>query len=376
MFYRLPRYLLGTLIALFAAVSQAQAPDILVGQVGPFTGLPSSDAHDVRDGIQAHFKQVNETGGVRGRKLALFTLDDTFKGDVFLERFKEALLRKPVALLTPVGSAALTQLLKSNLLDAADIVILNAIPGAEAFRSPGHPKLFHIRAGDKAQLDRILNHCKTLGLVKIHVLYQDLPIGEAGLAVVRATAQALGGMTISASMSKHADDALAPAAQASAAAQPQGVVVIGSPKFMADAMAQLRKAGVNQAAFALSYLPTPLAVKIIGQGSRGLGITQTFPNPNGRNQPLQRDFQVAMSKAFPDIKTYSPFHLEGYVTARVLVAALRRSESATTPAGLSKALHELGEVDLGGFRVNFGKGNIGSSWTDIGVVSDNGRLIY
>jgi len=36
----------------------------------------------------------------------------------------------------------------------------------------------------------------------------------------------------------------------------------------------------------------------------------------------------------------------------------------------------MGEVDLGGFRVNFARSNIGSSYVDIGVVNADGRLIY
>lgn len=363
--------------ALVTATFALQAQDIVVGQVAPFTGLPSPDAHEIRDGARAYFDMVNQGGGIRGRKLSMFTLDDGFKGDVFIERFQEAMLKKPVALLSPIGSAALSKLLKDGVLDAADIVIINAIPGAEAFRSPGHPKLFHISAGDKAQLDRILVHCKTLGVLNIHVLRQDLPIGEAGLAVVRATAQTMGGLTIGASTSAHTDLALADAAKKAAASSPQGLIVIGTPKFMADAVDQLRKAGAKQAAFALSYLPTPLAVKIIGAaGARGLGITQTFPNPNSQNLAVQRDFQDAMRKSKPDIKSYSPFHFEGYISARVLVAALKRTEGTPTATAIAKALHEMGEIDLGGFRVNFAKGNIGSAWTDIGVVSTSGRLVY
>jgi branched-chain amino acid transport system substrate-binding protein len=268
MFGRTLRALTALALSAFAICAQAQ--DIVIGQIGPFTGLPSPDAHEIRDGARAYFDQVNQSGGLRGRKLSLFTLDDTFKGDVFLERFKEAMAKRPVALISPIGSAAMTKLLKEGALDAADIVIVNAIPGSEAFRHPGHPKLFHIRAGDKAQLDKILLHCKTLGIVRLHVVYQDLPIGEAGLGAVKVTAQAMGGMTIDATLSKHSDEALQAAAKAAAAQAPQGVIVIGSPKFMADAVSQLRKAGIKQAAFALSYLPTPLAVKVIGEdGARG-----------------------------------------------------------------------------------------------------------
>ena len=64
--------------------------------------------------------------------------------------------RKPVALLNPVGSAALKRMLDDKMLDQTDVIVLNAIPGAEALRNPGHPKLFHIRAGDRQQIEKIV----------------------------------------------------------------------------------------------------------------------------------------------------------------------------------------------------------------------------
>jgi branched-chain amino acid transport system substrate-binding protein len=67
--------------------------------------------------------------------------------------------------------------------------------------------------------------------------------------------------------------------------------------------------------------------------------------------------------------------MEGYITARVFAEAARRSRSLN-PSGIAQALRAMGEVDLGGFRVNFAKGNLGSNWVDIGVVSGDGKLLY
>jgi len=43
---------------------------------------------------------------------------------------------------------------------------------------------------------------------------------------------------------------------------------------------------------------------------------------------------------------------------------------------LAASLHSMGELDLGGFRVDFSRGNVGSRFVDIGVVNADGRLIY
>ena len=364
-------------LALTAAASGTMAQDISVVQIAPFSLPAIHEPAEVREGIEACLEQTNRNGGVRGHKIVLTALDDQLSGPVFMTRFHEAMAKHPLAMLVPVGSAELGALFASKALDTSDIVVIGAIPGAEAFRQPGHAKLFHIRAGDKAQLERILIHSKTLGIQRVHVLYQDVAIGQSGLAVLQAAAKQMGGLTISSTVSANNPAALRDAAHQAGAAAAQVYVVLGFPQFMADALAQLRDAGVNQSVFALGYLSPVLAAKAAGlKGVRGLGLPQVIPNPNGRSLPIQRDFQTAMQQSPVHAKQYTSFQLEGCIAARVLVEGLRRVNGTPTPSALAKSLHTMGEIDLGGFHIHFGEGQIGSTWTDIGIVSESGKLMF
>lgn len=359
-----------------AAAAPAGAQDIVLGQIGPFTVIPVPDAPEVNQGIKAYIAQANKAGGVKGRKLAFFELDDRYSADGFAEQFGKALERKPVALLSPIGSNALKRLLDEKMLDGAPVVVMNAIPGAESFRSPGHDKLFHIRAGDKQQIEKMVTHTRTLGMTRLAVLYQDLQIGISGMAVAEEAAKATGGMQLQGVKSAPEAPALAAAAAQVAALGSQGVLVLGAPRFMAEGVAALRKAGVSQSIFVLSYVPPQLIVKLAGaEGARGVGIAQTFPNPNGRSQPLHREFRAAMEASYPGMKTYTPFQLEGYLSARVVVEALRHAREPNA-AGLQAALRSMGELDFGGYRVDFSKGNLGSRFVDIGVIAGDGKLRY
>lgn len=171
---------------------------------------------------------------------------------------------------------------------------------------------------------------------------------------------------------------LTAAAKQVSALSPQGVLVIGAPRFMADGVAALRKAGVTQSIFVLSYVPAGQIVKLAGvEGARGVGISQTYPNPNGKALPLARDFQAAMKAAFPQVQEYTPFQLEGYLSARAVGEALKRNKEAVpTAAGLAATLRSMGEIDFGGYRVDFSKGNEGSRFVDIGVIGIDGKLRY
>lgn len=355
----------------------ASAQDIVIGQVGPFTGIPVPDAPEVNQGLKAWAAQVNKAGGINGRKVVVFEIDDTYKPDGFVSALERAMQRQPVALISPIGSASIQRMLNDKLLDKYDIVFMNAIPGAEPFRNPGHPKLFHVRAGDKQQLEEIVKHASTLGMTKLAVLHQEIPIGTSGMKVVADEVAKNKGLEVKGVQGTLDPAVLAKAAQDVAQLNAQGVIVVGAPPFMAQGVAQLRKAGVTQTIFVLSYVPPGLLVKLAGtDGARGIGIAQTFPNPNNKVRPLLRDFQSAMKVTSPEVSSYTPFQLEGYISARIVGEGLRRIRGEITPAALARSLQAMGEVDLGGFRVDFSKGNVGSSFVDIAVVDQEGRLRY
>ncbi|MEO6017873.1 MAG: ABC transporter substrate-binding protein [Polaromonas sp.] len=372
------RGMLAALMLGFAGMAPAlAASDIKLVQIGPFTVLPTPDATQVNQGIKAFVNQANKTG-INGHRIAFTEADDRFNVDVFVEQFGKVVQEKPLALLSPIGSSAVKRMLDDKLLDSADIVVMNAIPGAESFRSPGHPKLFHIRAGDKQQIEKIITHVRTLGIKRLSVLHEDLPVGTSGMAVAQQVATPGAGVDIKGVKSAITPEELAKASREVATQSPQGVLIVGTPRFMADGVAALRKSGVSQAIFVLSYAPAPLIVKLAGlEGARGVGIAQTFPNPNGRTLPIHRDFQAAMKAMYPQLQEYTPFHLEGYITARTLAEAIRRmKDREPSPANLVNTLHSMGELDFGGFRVDFSKGNVGSTFVDIGVIGSDGRLRY
>ena len=353
-----------------------ESGDIVVAQIGPFTVLPAPDPKELNEGLVAGFEEINARGGINGRKVQLLKLDDAYSFGGFKARLDEAMARKPVALLAPLGSATLKALLDSKLLDSTDITILNAVPGAGVLRDPGHPKFFHIRAGDAQQIQKIVSHARALSIKSMGVLFQDLPIGSSGLASAKAAASADGGGLQIVEAKAGTDAAsIAQAAKAISTAAPQSALVVGAPKFVGESIAALRAAGVSQMIFTLSYLPPSALQKFAGQGARGVGIAQTYPNPAGVTLPLQRAFRTAMQTTHPAMTTHTGFQMEGYVTARVFFEAARRARPLT-PGGLAEALRRMGEVDLGGFRVNFAKSNVGSSWVDIGVVNADARLVY
>jgi ABC-type branched-subunit amino acid transport system substrate-binding protein len=74
---------------------------------------------------------------------------------------------------------------------------------------------------------------------------------------------------------------------------------------------------------------------------------------------------------------FSPFTLEGYIAARVLIEAVRATgKSAPTGRDVQAALTRM-DLEIGGLPLRFKPDtHVGLSFLDIAVVAGDGKLIY
>ena len=170
----------------------ASAQEVVVAHVGPMSGPLAVNGVANYEGAKAYFDQVNAQGGINGQKIRLVREDDQYKADETIRLVQEVTKRdKPVAFINLLGSANVTAMFKDKTFDKVATPFVGITPGAEALRNPGSPWMFHVHAGDRAQLRRVLTHLSTIGLNNIAVVYQDIPFGKSGLGFVDEMAPGL-----------------------------------------------------------------------------------------------------------------------------------------------------------------------------------------
>jgi branched-chain amino acid transport system substrate-binding protein len=70
-------------------------------------------------------------------------------------------------------------------------------------------------------------------------------------------------------------------------------------------------------------------------------------------------------------------HFEGYVTTQVLIEGLRRAGPRRPGKSWCRRLESLKDADIGGFMVDFSSSRrTGSRFVDIGIISNNCKLVY
>lgn len=350
-------------------------PEIVVGHVSGYTGPVAKDSGDIGQGAQVLFDAENAHGGVNGRHIRLVVADDNFKADNTLKLVGD-MKGKVVALLPTVGSANLAALVKAGVLETP---MVGTIPSPEYVRKWENKNIFHIRASDQQQTERILDQLITVGTTNIAILVSNNPFGEQATKLVGAYLEnrklklaAVGVYTL---VGPKAD--FTPGLKALEGKSYQALIMFGPPQIIADSIKALKAKGETAQLYTLSFADSNLIVQTASlQGARGVVISQVMPNLNTSTIPLIKAFQSDFAKYSKTKGDPSYYNLEGYVSAKLIVEAIRRTKDAS-PEGVRRGLEQMRDLDLGGYIVNFSPTNHeGSSFVDLSMINSVGRLVY
>jgi branched-chain amino acid transport system substrate-binding protein len=357
----------------WSAEAGITADEIVVGQSLTLQGGKDTFGVSVGQGMKLYFDEANAAGGVYGRKIVTRVLDDAGQGPA-----AEANARKLVAdgafiLFGSVGGAPSSGVMK--VATELGVPFFGQLAGTPALRRPHQPMVFPVRAEHRDEFRAMMVTGKEQGLRTVGFLYADSEVGKQHLENVKIAAQELG-MTLTMPLPVKADitDAqIDDAVKAMGQIKP-GLFIHNGPAKVFQKIVQKAKAagvrttfmGVNQGSYEIAKALGPLA--------QGIVFTQVVPSPWERKRELTRDYQDAARRASPTAE-FSYGALEGYMTAKALVLALRAAGKQPTRASFIKGL-EGAKFDLGGLTMRFSSGDHeGSKFVDLSLVSRDARFI-
>ncbi|MDB5967492.1 MAG: Amino acid/amide transporter substrate-binding protein family, partial [Polaromonas sp.] len=347
------RFFAAAGLAFTLALPAVAQQEILVGHVAGFTGPVNKDANEMNEGATVAFAAANEGGGFGGRKFRIIKTDDTYKPDETVSGMK-AMIGKVVALLPATGSANMDKVIKSGILDGVALPLVGTIPSAESARSPLNPNIFHFRAGDRDQLEKIVDQLTTVGLTKIAVLASKNTASAERVAIVEQALQrrnlklAATGLFV---VGTKTDFSSATGALKGAGAQ--AVLPIGPPSPVADLVKEIRRQGITAQLLSISYADAAQISSIAGPDlARGFIIAQVLPNLSSTSKALVNNFRADFKKYAKLTDSPTHFNLEGYISAKLIIESIRRSNDAT-PEGVRRGLEMLRSYDMGGYTVDF-----------------------
>ncbi|NTV87312.1 MAG: ABC transporter substrate-binding protein [Burkholderiaceae bacterium] len=376
----MPRFLPRLLAACLAlTLSWALAADgvtknqILVGQNITLQGGKNDYGVAVQEGIQTYLNFINGRGGVNGRQIVLKTLDDDNKGNLAEANARQLVEQDKVFILFgSVEGGPSTAVMKAAI--DLKVPFFGPIAGSPTLRRPHQPLVFPVRAEHREEFRALLGYGKSIGATRVGFLRADSETGQQHLANVKLLSQELG-MELVADLPFKSDVADAQIDQMVSQLEKGRAQIVfnhGSPGVYEKLIRKSRAKGLSTNFYAVNSGSAQMA-KHLGPLAHGMVFTQVVPSPWERKTAITREYQEEFGKQKPG-REFSYGSLEGYVTAKALVAALRLAGPEPTResflAGLTNA-----SLDLNGLRAVYNRDqHTGLSFVDLAIVTREGTF--
>jgi ABC-type branched-subunit amino acid transport system substrate-binding protein len=315
---------------------------------------------------------VNRKGGINGRKIKVLTLDDagnTKKG----EENTQKLIEQDKVFLLFGYTGRNTSEAALPMIDKADIPFFGAATGGESIHGAFNKNIINVRASYNLETQALVRHLVTTGQTKIGFIYHKDDIKKSNLKMTEDAVASHGIKLLGSAQVDRNSTEVKEAVDTLSGLNCEAVITNAAVKPLSQFVRQMRQKGSGGQFLSVSFVGTPV-VKELGADSAGLIMAQVVPLPTRKSIPIVAEYQAALAAvgAKPD---YSFNSLEGYITAKVLVEALKRAGKDVTRAKFIKAVESIDAWDLGGYFVGYSPTNHnGSKYVDITIINKEGRF--
>jgi branched-chain amino acid transport system substrate-binding protein len=374
----LSRLCIALVISLQATAAFA-AEDILIGQTADLSSVAGQQMKDFNAGALAYFKQVNAKGGVKGRQIRLITKDDAFAADKASANAKELITKDGVvALFGSRGTDPTEAVIK--VAEATKTPLVAPISGADSMRDSRY--VFPVRAGYRDEVKTMLEHISFIPS-KLAVLVQDDKFGNPLFAYIdQALHEKYRSMQLVATVRfprKKPD--LADEAAKILNVEPNAVIALCNPTSCESFVRQINEQATAKAKPRPTIYQTSISdmyaqFKKLGPTMvTGNPFSQITPDPHRGVNPQVKDYRAMMDKAQAPMNYRS---YEGYLSAVVLVEALKRSRGFTKE-DLHQALEQgmSNGFEVGDMPIKYSADlHRGSQYVDLVTIDRDGRLVH
>ncbi len=335
------------------AVDGVTDTEVKLGMVNAQTGPASGLGKGMRIGAEAVFKEINEKGGINGRKINLLVADDGYEPDKAIdETIKMIEENKVFALFGYVGTPtanAVIPIVKEN-----KVPLVGLFTGAMTLRKPVIPEIINIRASYDDEPEMLVERfTKDSGAKKFAVFYQD---DGFGLAVLSGTEKALkkrGLEVVAKGTFQRNTTAVKTGLAAVMSANPDVVIMVGPYTPLSVFIKEARAAGLKSHLATVSFVGTDSLVKLVGSEGDGVVISQVVPFPEDLSLPVAKECSSLITKHFPDEKS-GFVRFEGCITAKAMTLAMEKVGKDLTRENLIKAFEDMKNADIGGITFTMG----------------------
>lgn len=326
---------------------------IVLGMSNALTGPASSLGLELKKGSMLYFNEINQHGGVAGRKIEVISYDDGYEPERAYKNTQKLIYDDKVFALfgyvgTPTSKAVMPIILKEKEIYFAPFT------GADFLRTPVVPSIFNIRGSYYAEIDKQVDYfVKYKKNSKIGLFIQA---DDFGLAVTRGITKSLQLQQINPIVNtrfKRNTVNVDNAVNALLRAHPQVIFCVGTYQPIAELINKMRTKGYQGDFVSVSFVGAD-ALEPRLNSLAGVYVTSVVPSPKNSSLPIVKEYQQAMKKA--GFSHFNHESLEGYINARVFVEIAKKCKNALSKACFVKQAEQFDSV-ISGLPIHFTKDN-------------------
>ncbi|MBK7060690.1 MAG: ABC transporter substrate-binding protein [Rubrivivax sp.] len=325
----------------------ASDKEIKIGQIGPYSG-PASAYGTIGKTIGAYFDKVNAEGGINGRKIAYFPLDDGYNPAKAVEMARKLVEEDEVLLIfNPLGTPSNSAIQK--YMNSKKVPQLFVATGATKW---GDPKNFPWTMGwqppyaaeGKIYAQHLL---ETNPNAKIGILYQNDDFGKDYLKGIE---EGLGDKAKTMIVSKVTYEVTDPTVDSQMltlkASGADAFFNITTPKFAAQAIKKAAEIGWKPQHYLTNVSISVSSVMKPAGPENGIGIVTAQygkdpTDPTWANDPGLKDWTEFMKKYYPAGNLADANSVYGYGVAQTLVQVLKQCGDNLTRENVMKQAASL-----------------------------------
>jgi branched-chain amino acid transport system substrate-binding protein len=327
------------------SVQGVSSDTIAIGAFGPISGPAAYIGLAGRDGAALAFKEINDAGGIHGRKIRMVFEDDAHSPARALAAVKKLVELDKVFMILSVGGSNATAG-TIDYIKERGLPMYVSIASAPAVTYPFVKTMFRGGTTETARYGELYaeflqSHYKAQ---RIAILSgrDEYPKNEADATVTKlkdwfnvvpATRQDF----------NVGDKDFTPQLSAAQRANADVIAFFGNPAEAALALRQARDLGLRQPFFVGANIVDPAflaATRGAGEGVKGFSLVPALP---GSKLPEMVQWEAKWRKEYPNAPVGRPnnFDLLAYADAYVVAEGLRRAGPALTTATLVSGLEKV-----------------------------------
>ena len=346
---------------------------VLFGQSAAFSGPAQELGRNMGRGIEAAFHEVNEAGGVHGRRLDLVSLDDAYEPEAAIANTLELIEQESIfALIGAVGTP--TSRSAVPVAEAFGVPYIAPFTGAAFLRDAKWETVINLRASYNQETEEMVARLtEDLGIERIGIMYQDDSYGRAGYRGVISALERREMEPAAIGLYTRNTLAVKTALLDLSRGAPEAVILVGAYQPVAELIEWGRYTGLDSVYMTISFVGSNALAIELGPDGAGVYVTQVVPFPADDSIPIVASYLKALS-AYALDAVPGFVSLEGYLAGRLAIAGLQICGREMDRACFLDSLRSTSITDLDGFHLRYGYDDSqGSDAVFLTVIGSDGR---